>query len=80
MPTITLVAVPRPGATARVNDHIYYLNVPHDEPDEAALASCEGLAALGFIFAVGDVPAPEVPDPPAEQAADPSAPDPAPAQ
>jgi hypothetical protein len=79
MPTITLTAVPRPGATAYdgTTDTTFREGVPTyvDDPTIAERFP------PGFVFEVVDNAAPApVADPPAEQAVEPLAPSPAPAQ
>lgn len=76
MPTITLVAVPRPGAEAHLDDITFLLGVPTHVDDSDALERLASLEPLGYRFTSDDTPADSavIPvlttDPTAEQAAD----------
>jgi hypothetical protein len=82
VPTITLVAAPKPGATAHdaQTDTTFHLGVPTFVDDPTIWERLTGLQRFGYHFAVVDNAPPANPAPVAGQAADTLAPDPAPAQ
>jgi hypothetical protein len=86
MPTITLVAVPRQGATAYdgTTDTTFRQGVPTSVEDPEIVGRLTCLESLGFRFTVVDNAEPAAPapvaDPTTEQAVETPAPDPAPAQ
>lgn len=58
MPQITLVAVPRPGATAHLDDTEFYLGVPTQVDDPDALGRLDSLKNLGYSFVESEPVAP----------------------
>lgn len=75
MPTITLVAVPHPGATAYdgTSDTTFLQGVPTFVDDPTIWERLQSIEPLGFEFSVGDNADPAdsaAPIPPVEQAAD----------
>ena len=58
MPTITLTAVPRPGATAHLDDITFQLGVPTFVDDPYIWERLQSVEPLGFRFEVLDNAAP----------------------